>query len=109
MRPETTPAKLAVLFSAFRKSDQKYSGCRRWKRASDEFTPTVLEILRIPAPKHVSGRSLSAAWQGETTGSRDCYSETETKIRDNARKWLGITLLLAMKIVDISGSVKIRP
>jgi len=31
------------------------------------------------------------------------------KIRDNARKWLGITLLLAVVIVGISGFVKIRP
>lgn len=31
------------------------------------------------------------------------------KIRDNARKWLGITLLLAAVIVGISGFVKIRP
>jgi len=31
------------------------------------------------------------------------------KFRDNARKWLGITLLLAVVIVGISGFVKIRP
>lgn len=31
------------------------------------------------------------------------------KIRDNARKWLGITLLLAIVIVGISGFVKVRP
>lgn len=31
------------------------------------------------------------------------------KIRDNARKWLGITLLLATVIVAISGFVKVRP
>ncbi len=30
-------------------------------------------------------------------------------IRDDARKWLGITLLLALVIVGISGFVKIRP
>ncbi|MCH2201137.1 MAG: hypothetical protein MK102_04150 [Fuerstiella sp.] len=31
------------------------------------------------------------------------------KIRDNARKWLGISLLLSTVIVGISGFVKIRP
>lgn len=31
------------------------------------------------------------------------------KIRDNARKWLGVTLLLATVIVGISGFVKVRP
>lgn len=31
------------------------------------------------------------------------------KIRDNARKWLGVTLLLAVVIVGISGFVKVRP
>ncbi|MCH2210131.1 MAG: hypothetical protein MK110_02435 [Fuerstiella sp.] len=31
------------------------------------------------------------------------------KIRNNARKWLGLTLLLAIVIVGISGFVKIRP
>jgi len=31
------------------------------------------------------------------------------KIRDNARKWLGVTLLLSMLIVGISGFVKVRP
>ncbi len=31
------------------------------------------------------------------------------KIRDNARKWLGISLLLAIVIVGISGFVKVRP
>lgn len=31
------------------------------------------------------------------------------KFRDNARHWLGITLLLAAVIVGISGFVKIRP
>ncbi len=31
------------------------------------------------------------------------------KIRDNARKWLGITLLLSAVVVGISGFVKVRP
>lgn len=31
------------------------------------------------------------------------------KVRDNARKWLGVTLLLALVIVGISGFVKVRP
>ena len=43
-----------------------------------DLTPTVLDILRIPQPKHVSGRSLLAALQGKSIDSRDCYAETET-------------------------------
>lgn len=43
-----------------------------------DITPTVLDLLRIPAPKHTSGRSLQAAFQAQTIGSRDCYAETDT-------------------------------
>lgn len=41
-----------------------------------DLAPTVLDLLRIPAPKHVSGRSLRAALAGQTVGPRDCYAET---------------------------------
>lgn len=42
-----------------------------------DLMPTVLDILKIPAPKHVSGRSLLSALQGQEIESRDCYAETE--------------------------------
>src|SRR5262245_3103112 len=43
-----------------------------------DLAPTLLDILRIPAPNHVSGRSLLAALEGKTIGSRDFYAETNT-------------------------------
>jgi arylsulfatase A-like enzyme/predicted Zn-dependent protease len=58
-------------------------GCRPGTRVPNavslvDLAPTLLDILRIPAPKHVSGRSLLAALEGKTIGSRDCYAETNT-------------------------------
>lgn len=43
-----------------------------------DITPTLLDIARIPALKHTSGRSLQAALQGQSIDSRDCYAETDT-------------------------------
>ncbi|MCA9077389.1 MAG: sulfatase-like hydrolase/transferase [Planctomycetaceae bacterium] len=42
-----------------------------------DLFPTLLEILKIPAPEHVSGRSLVPALQGQAIESRDCYAEAE--------------------------------
>ncbi len=57
--------------------------CQPGKRVPDvvslvDLTPTLLDILQIPAPQHVSGRSLRAALKGQAIGSRDCYAETDT-------------------------------
>jgi tetratricopeptide (TPR) repeat protein len=38
----------------------------------------LLDILRIPAPKRVSGRSLRAALNGQPIASRDCYAEAQS-------------------------------
>ena len=43
-----------------------------------DLMPTVLDMLRIPAPKQISGRSLRAAMQGNAMPSRPCYGEAET-------------------------------
>lgn len=43
-----------------------------------DVAPTVLDMVGISAPPHVSGRSLRAALNGESIESRDCYAETET-------------------------------
>lgn len=43
-----------------------------------DITPTLLDLARIPAPKHISGRSLKDALHGKILGSRDCYAETDT-------------------------------
>jgi arylsulfatase A-like enzyme/Tfp pilus assembly protein PilF len=48
-----------------------------------DLTPTLLDLLRIPAPKHVSGRSLVAALKGQAIASRDCYAETDTPFTYN--------------------------
>ena len=42
-----------------------------------DITPTLLDMLKIPAPEHVSGRSLLPAMQGQPMESRDCYAEAE--------------------------------
>ncbi len=43
-----------------------------------DLMPTLLDVLRIPAPEHVSGRTLLAAMQGQPLEARDSYAEAET-------------------------------
>lgn len=43
-----------------------------------DLFPTLLDLLRIPFPSHLSGRSLAAALKGQTLEPRDCYGEAET-------------------------------
>jgi arylsulfatase A-like enzyme/predicted Zn-dependent protease len=43
-----------------------------------DLTPTLLDIVRIPLPKHASGRSLRPALHGESIAPRDCYAEAES-------------------------------
>ena len=43
-----------------------------------DLMPTMLEMLRIPAPDHLSGRSLLPAFKGQPLEDRDCYAEAET-------------------------------
>lgn len=43
-----------------------------------DIMPTVLDILRIPLPKHLSGRSLLEALKGREILSQNCYAEAET-------------------------------
>ncbi|HTI49915.1 MAG TPA: sulfatase-like hydrolase/transferase, partial [Planctomycetaceae bacterium] len=57
--------------------------CRPGTRVSTtvslvDLSPTLLDILRIPAPPHQSGRSLLPALQGKSINARDCYAETHT-------------------------------
>ena len=42
-----------------------------------DLMPTLLDILKIPAPKHISGRSLLPALKGQGIESRDFYAESE--------------------------------
>ncbi len=48
-----------------------------------DITPTLLDIAKIPSPKHVSGRSLRTALKGKALGARDCYAETDTPFITN--------------------------
>jgi arylsulfatase A-like enzyme/cytochrome c-type biogenesis protein CcmH/NrfG len=43
-----------------------------------DLMPTVLDTLRIPAPKQISGRSLRVALQGNSLPLKPCYGEAET-------------------------------
>src|SRR5262249_41979341 len=43
-----------------------------------DLTPTVLDILRLPALEHTGGRSLLPALQGASLDPRDCYAEAQT-------------------------------
>src|SRR5262249_32738718 len=72
--------------------------CRPSTRVTDvvslvDLTPTLLDILDVPAPSHVSGRSLRAALHGEAIGSRDCYAETETPVVYN--RWSPLQTVIA--------------
>ncbi len=48
-----------------------------------DLTPTLLDLLRLPSPKHVSGRSLRTAMTGGTLSPRPCYAETEGPFLEN--------------------------
>lgn len=43
-----------------------------------DLMPTVLDMLQIPEPEHLSGRSLLPALQGQPMANRDCYAEAES-------------------------------
>ncbi len=43
-----------------------------------DMMPTLLDVLRIPEPEHLSGRSLLPALKGQPIEDRDCYAEAET-------------------------------
>ena len=58
-----------------------------------DMTPTVLDVAGIPLPKHVSGRSLRAALQGQAIGSRDCYAETDTPFMSN--RWSPLRAIIS--------------
>lgn len=57
--------------------------CRSGLRVSSavslvDLMPTLLDVLRIPAPDHLSGRSLLSALNGQPIEDRDCYAEAES-------------------------------
>lgn len=43
-----------------------------------DLMPTLLDVLRIPAPEHQSGRSLLTALKGQPLEAHDCYAEAES-------------------------------
>ncbi len=62
--------------------------CRPGTRVAEavsltDLTPTLLDMLHLPTPKHVSGRSLRAALNGGTIAPRDVYAEAETPFLHN--------------------------
>ncbi len=48
-----------------------------------DLMPTVLELLHLPVPEKISGRSLASALSGGSIEPRDCYAETETPFAMN--------------------------
>lgn len=57
--------------------------CQRGVRVPEtvslvDLMPTILDLLRIPPPQHVSGRSLAAALKGQPIEPRECYAEAES-------------------------------
>jgi arylsulfatase A-like enzyme/predicted Zn-dependent protease len=57
--------------------------CRPGTRVAESVSladvmPTLLDLTRVPFPKHVSGRSLRPGLSGQALEPRDCYAETET-------------------------------
>ncbi len=48
-----------------------------------DLTPTLLDVLQLPPPKHLSGRSLLPALEGKSIDPRDCYAEAETPFAIN--------------------------
>jgi arylsulfatase A-like enzyme/tetratricopeptide (TPR) repeat protein len=58
-----------------------------------DIMPTVLDILRIPIPAKVSGRSLRQALQGRVLSSRPCYAEAETPFAVN--RWCPLKAVIS--------------
>lgn len=48
-----------------------------------DLLPTMLDLLRLPHPKQISGKSLAGAWRGEPVTARDCFSMTDEPYLDN--------------------------
>lgn len=48
-----------------------------------DLAPTLLDLLGMPAPKEMRGRSLRAAMKGERLPPRACYAETDAPFLDN--------------------------
>jgi arylsulfatase A-like enzyme/tetratricopeptide (TPR) repeat protein len=60
-----------------------------------DLTPTLLDVLRIPPPKHVSGRSLRPALNGQPIDSRDCYAEAESPFLYN--RWSPLHTVISQR------------
>ncbi|WP_397568622.1 sulfatase-like hydrolase/transferase [Schlesneria sp. T3-172] len=48
-----------------------------------DLMPTMLDLLRLPIPKPLSGQSLAGLWRGEPVSPRDCFSMTDEPFLDN--------------------------
>ncbi len=58
-----------------------------------DITPTVLDLLGISPPKHVSGRSLKAALAGREISARPVYAEAESPLVFN--HWCPLHLVIS--------------
>ena len=48
-----------------------------------DLMPTLLDLLRLPIPKQISGKSLAGLWHGQPILPRDCFSMTDEPFLDN--------------------------
>ena len=58
-----------------------------------DLTPTLLDVLQIAPPKHVSGRSLRAALTGNSIPSTACYAEAEAPFHVN--RWCPLRTVIS--------------
>lgn len=58
-----------------------------------DLTPTVLDLLGIPSPKHVSGRSLLEALKGNAITANVCYAEAEAPFYVN--RWCPLKTVIS--------------
>ncbi len=64
------------------------SGCQPGHRVPNsvslvDLVPTILDLLCLPVPQHISGQTLRPALMGDTIPARTCYAESETPYLDN--------------------------
>ncbi len=72
--------------------------CRPGHRVSNtvslaDLTPTILDVLRIPAPPQISGRSLRPALSGKSISSRPCFGEALLPFEYN--RWCPLQTVIA--------------
>jgi arylsulfatase A-like enzyme len=77
---------------------------------SIDVMPTILDLLGVPAPKELDGRSLVALMRGEESGDRPAYARIQRAgvremVRDGSHKLIrnAFPIVPAIELYDLAG------